>query len=203
MDYDVTDTVGSGNQALIMTWFGSVLVNEPVMDWLAHRPTWQADTDHNFLLLDMAEVVTAGGSFLRQVRPRPRALPRFSMTGRDDGRVHLRCTDSGAGGDALPDHLLCAIPDGTLEVNRSSPSDWETFLLLPLPSYRRIEDLLGAGQVLLPDGQPATVSMGLGQVMTAGHHLIDIAANLGALSRPGSELRLTTTAGLELPVSSR
>ena len=39
--------------------------------------------------------------------------------------------------------------------------------------------------------------------MTAGHHVGDIAANLGALSRPGSELRLTTTAGLELPVSSR
>ena len=202
MNYNAVGAVDPESQRVIMTWFGSLLVNDPPADWLAHLPGAQAEANGNFLLIDVPEAAMTQGSFLRQTRPRPRALPRFATVPRQDGRVHLRCTDTGTGGQALLDHLLCAIPNGTFEINRETPSDWETFLLLEVQQYQNVRRLLMDGGRFFPGPHKLVATMGLGHVMVAGDHLIDIARNLDALKQSEPDIRLTTTTGTQLSIGS-
>ena len=100
---------------------------------------------------------------------------------------------------AATDHFMCAIPNGIVEINRTSVSDWERFLPVDQAHYDWLIQLLRRGRVAAAGDHPLPVSLGDGMVLVSGEHRINLATNLSASA--GSRPRhLTTTTGSDVAV---
>ena len=100
---------------------------------------------------------------------------------------------------ATAGRFLCAIPDGTIEINRTSVSDWERFLLVDQESHDWLMQLLRRGRIAAAGDQPLPVALEYGLTLVSGEHRINLAANLSpaAGNRP---LHLTTMTGRDVSV---
>ncbi len=157
----------------LLSWFGTLVSSQARYDWLEHRALSRDKTSNSLLFLSIRNELSSSFQLLKR-HSAPRALPSVSIIRLEDRHVALRCVKSADSQDIV-DHLLTAIPGGSMEINRKNISHWEKFLLLSPDQLNGLYNILHCRVIRTTTKGEYRLSISKGFIIQAGDVTFDLA----------------------------
>lgn len=160
------------NSFFLLSWFGTFVSSQARYDWIEHQTLVQDKASNRLLFLSLKNEFSASSQLLKR-HTSPRALPSFLIIRLEEFQVALRCTKSADSQDFL-DHLLTAIPGGSVEMNRLNISHWEKFLLLSSVQLNGLYTILYRRVLKTASNGEHRISLNDGFILRAGPIMFDL-----------------------------
>ena len=157
----------------VITWFGTVLCSDIKADFMLHKSLLCSDATVPYIMIYRTSSASGcEGHFFKRFTA-PRALPEMRLASLHKNVVSMQCIKA-PDSQAIAGSFISAIPDGTIEVNRSVVSLWENFVLLNKSQLDLIKDFLFRWKINQSNGELACIQMEPGFLLRSGQHRVDL-----------------------------